>query len=153
MMNYTIEDICKITNKLTYDRFERERNETNYELAELIAYFSGKNHLYYEDDDKLGLRKEFAKNLPVLLDMFNKYCKIQKEYNDISQHGSPDYVETGRYVIYGKVPKVLAQIINKEYKKNQKEDYQYFKSRREKAQKEQELKNETTKNFYDKLMS
>ncbi len=153
MMNYTIEDICIITNKLTYDRFEREQNESNYALAELITYFSGKYSLCDTSHKKLGLNKEFAKKLPVLLDIFNKYCEIHSEYVDTSYHGSPCYEATGKYLITGKIPKVLGKIIIKEYEKNQEEDAKYVESLKEKAKDRIDLQDETTRDLYDKLMN
>lgn len=152
-MKYTIEQICKYVNKLTDDSWEREQNESNYALAELITYFTGKHSLCDESHKKLGLNKEFAKKLPILLKIFNKYCKIEKEYVDTSYHGSACYEATGKYLITGKIPEVLGKIIIKEYEKNQEEDAKYVESLKEKAKDRIDLQDETIRDLYDKLMN
>lgn len=152
-MKYTIEQISKCVNKLTYDSWEREQNESNYALAELITYFSGKYSLCDTSHKKLGLNKEFAKKLPILLEIFNKYCKIEEEYKDTSYHGSPDYEKTGRYLILGKIPEVLGKIIIKEYEKNTAEDNIYIETLREKEKDKKDLEDKTTRDFYETLLN
>lgn len=168
MMKYTIEQICEYCDKLTYDKYEREDNETNYALLELIAYFSGKHGLciepdtwtvkrgehgkYYDIIMNLGPNKEFAKKTPVLLDIFNRYCEILPECVNTSYHGSAEYEPTGRYYIKGRIPNVLGKIILKQYKKNEQEDNNYIDALVEKAKDEKSLRNKLTKSLYDKLM-
>lgn len=149
---YSVEQICKIVNEIAFD----DRNnyciktpKENCYLARLIAYFNGKYSLLaykfiYANDETLGLKKEFAKKLPVLVEIFNKYCKIEERYDHDGK--------TGYYDIDGNVPEILADIIVKEYEKNKIEDEKYIKYCREKARNEKELKNKDVKKLYEKLM-
>lgn len=151
-MEYNIDQICKCANKLDTNSWNFEQYISSYRLVELIAYFSGKYSLCYQSRKKLGPKKDFAKKLPVLLNIFNKYCEIEEEYVDTSWHGSPDYEATGAYIITGKIPEVLGKIIIKEYEKNWEEDTKYINTLEEKEKDKKDLEDETTRDFYETLM-